>query len=346
MPPEPSIDVAALDAYLSRHIEGYRGPLSIEQFQGGQSNPTYRLTTPGGDYVLRRKPPGPLLPSAHAVDREFRVISALAATAVPVPKAYLYCADEGVVGTPFYVMEYLPGRIFYDPRLPGLAPGERGAIYDSMNAALAALHRVDPAAVGLADYGRPGNYFARQIARWSKQYRAVETRTIPAMDRLIDWLPAHVPPQGPSVEETAIVHGDFRLDNMIFHASSPRVLAIIDWELSTLGHPLADLSYNCLAWHFTPELFRGLAGCDLQALGIPGEADYVAAYRARVRRGAIEHWSFYLAYNIFRLAAILEGVWARSLAGNAVGDQARAMGPKVEPLAELAWQEARKHECA
>ncbi len=340
MPSAPSIDIdiAALDGYLGRRIDGYRGPLSLEKFHGGQSNPTYRLGTPARDYVLRRKPPGALLPSAHAVDREFRVISALAATGVPVPRTYLYCADEGVAGTPFFVMEYVAGRVFYDPRLPGLEPGERGAIYESMNAALAALHRVDPAAVGLSDYGRPGNYFARQIARWSKQYRAVESRTIPAMDRLIDWLPAHVPPE----EETAIVHGDFRLDNMIFHASEPRVLAIIDWELSTLGHPLADLSYNCLAWHFTPELFRGLAGCDLGALGIPSEAAYIAAYRARTGRGDIEHWSFYLAYNIFRLAAILEGVWARARAGNAVGGEALTMGAKVEPLAKLAWEQARK----
>ncbi len=333
------LDPAALDAYLQSHVAGYRGPSRASRLTGGQSNPTYRLDTPAKAYVLRGKPPGPLLPSAHAVDREYRVLRALAGGAVPVPATHHYCADETVIGTSFYIMEWVAGRIFWDPTLPGMTPAGRGAIYDAMNATLAALHRVDYEAVGLADYGRPGNYFARQIGRWSKQYRASETAPVAAMDKLIAWLPENVPPG----EETAIVHGDYRLDNLIFHESEPRVLAVLDWELSTLGHPLADLSYNCMAWRLSPELFRGIAGVDLKSLGIPSEEAYVEAYCRRVGRPAAGHWRFYMAYNMFRLAAILQGIVGRARQGSAVGSGARDMAAKVEPIAELAWAEVRAH---
>ena len=286
-------DEAALARYLADRIEGFSGPLRVEQFKGGQSNPTYRLSTPDRAYVLRRKPPGKLLPSAHAVDREYRVLSALAGTEVPVARTHLLCEDESVIGTAFYVMDCVDGRVLWDPSLPGLSPTERGAIFEQMNRVIAALHSVDPTAVGLADYGRPGNYFERQIGRWSKQYRASETETIEAMDRLIDWLPANIPPG----EETAIVHGDYRLDNLIFAADRPELLAVLDWELSTLGHPLADFAYHCMSWHVPSGVFRGLGGADLAALGIPSEAEYVASYCRRTGRDGIDpdHWDFYLS---------------------------------------------------
>jgi aminoglycoside phosphotransferase (APT) family kinase protein len=331
-------DVAALERYLDAHVPGFRGPVQVEQFRGGQSNPTFKLVTPGHTYVLRRKPPGKLLPSAHAVDREYRVLAALAGTDVPVAHCYALCADESVIGTMFYVMDYVEGRVLWDPTLPGMTPRQRRAIFDEMNRVLAALHRVDYAAVGLADFGRPGNYFARQIDRWSRQYKASETEKIEAMDRLIEWLPQHIP----AGERTSIVHGDYRLDNMIFHPNEPRVAAVLDWELSTLGDPMADLAYHMMAWHVSADDFRGLRGADLAALGIPGEDEYVRMYLERTgepRRPSEAEWSFYMAYNMFRLAAILQGVMARAVAGNAASESAMQAGRRARPLAELGWKQ-------
>ncbi|HRD85287.1 MAG TPA: phosphotransferase family protein, partial [Rubrivivax sp.] len=268
-----AFDTMALHAWLDGRLRGYAGPLRVEQFKGGQSNPTYKLITPGGEWVMRTKP-GPaarLLPSAHAIEREYRVMQALSGTDVPVPRMELLCDDETVIGRAFYVMAHVAGRVLWNQALPGLTPPERAAHYDEMNRVIAALHSLQPAAVGLADYGKPGSYFERQISRWSKQYLASQTGTIGEMDRLLQWLPAHMPASALDEREVSIVHGDFRLDNMIFHASEPRVLAVLDWELSTLGHPLADFSYHCMAWHIAPGVFRGIEGLDHAALGIPGE---------------------------------------------------------------------------
>ncbi len=333
-------DEARLAAHLQARLPDFAGPLEVRQFQGGQSNPTYLLTTPGRRYVMRSKP-GPvakLLPSAHAIEREFRVMQALGAQGIPVPQMLLLEEDESVIGRAFFVMAHVEGRIFWDPSLPELAAGERGAIYDEMNRVLAALHQVDVVAAGLADYGKAGNYFARQIGRWSRQYQASETQPIEAMNRLIDWLPQHVP-EG---DETAVVHGDYRLDNLIFHSSEPRIIAVLDWELSTLGHPLADLSYHCMAWHIPPGAFRGIGGLDLAALGIPDEADYIARYCQRTGRAGIGHWNFYLAYNLFRIAAILQGVYKRATEGLASSDNALQTGRNVKVLAELGWQYAQR----
>jgi aminoglycoside phosphotransferase (APT) family kinase protein len=331
------LDTGALERYLRDHVAGFTGSLAVEQFKGGQSNPTFLVTAGAERYVLRCKPPGKLLPSAHAVDREYRVMTALAGTDVPVPRTRCLCEDQAVLGTAFYVMDYLPGRVLWDPALPGCSAAERAAVFAEMNRVIAALHRVDPAAVGLGDYGKPGNYFARQIDRWSKQYRASETETIEAMDHLIAWLPQHIPPG----ERTAVVHGDYRLDNMIWSATEPRVLAVLDWELSTLGHPLADFSYHMMTWRVAPGEFRGLRGLDLAGLGIPGEGAYRDAYCQRTGIGPIdpEHWSFYLAYNMFRLAGILQGVMARALQGNASSAQALEAGKKARPMAEAAWRQ-------
>ena len=333
-------DADRLAGYLAGHLPGFAGPLEVKQFQGGQSNPTYLLITPARRYVMRSKP-GPaarLLPSAHAIEREFRLMRALAPQGVPVPEMLLLCEDESVIGRAFFLMEHVDGRIFWEQSLPGLAPAERGAIYDEMNRVIAALHSVDVERAGLADYGKAGNYFARQIGRWSKQYRASETEAIEAMDRLIDWLPAHVPPG----DETTVVHGDFRLDNLIFHPAEPRVLAVIDWELSTLGHPLADFSYLCMSWHIPPGAFRGIAGLDLAALGIPSEAEFIRRYCERTGRADIEHWNFYLAYNLFRIAAILQGVYRRALDGMASADNALAAGDNARALAAIGWAYATK----
>ncbi|OGA31050.1 MAG: aminoglycoside phosphotransferase [Betaproteobacteria bacterium RIFCSPLOWO2_12_61_14] len=333
-------DIAPLERYLREHVEGYAGPLAIEQFKGGQSNPTYRLSAGGKHYAMRTKP-GPaakLLPSAHAVDREFRVITALGQAGIPVPRTYCLCEDEGVIGRSFFVMECVEGRVVWEQSLPGVAPGDRAAIYDEMNRVIAALHQVDFAAIGLADYGKPGNYFARQIGRWSRQYQASETEQIEAMDHLIAWLPANIP----AGEETAIVHGDYRLDNLIFHPTEPRILAILDWELSTLGHPLADFSYHCMSWHIPPGKFRGIGGLDLAGLGIPSEEAYIAAYCRRTGREGIGNWNFYLAYNMFRLSAILQGIKKRALQGVAASQQALDAGERARPLAELGWEYAQK----
>jgi len=333
-------DPAPLQAYLRAHVEGYSGKLQVEQFKGGQSNPTYRLSADGKRYVMRAKP-GPaakLLPSAHAVEREFRVISALAKANIPVPKTYALCEDEGVIGRAFYIMDCVDGRVLWDQALPGMSKRERGAIYDEMNRVIAALHQVDYAAIGLADYGKPGNYFARQIGRWSRQYQASETETIEAMDNLIAWLPNNIPPG----DETTIVHGDYRLDNLVFHPTEPRILAILDWELSTLGHPLADISYHCMSWRIPPGPSRGIGGLDLAALGIPTEEEYVAAYCQRTGRDRIDNWDFYLAYNMFRLAAILQGIVKRAADGTAASAHALAAGARTRPMAELAWSYAQK----
>src|SRR5712692_5994337 len=327
-----------LEAWLRGHVEGFRGPLAAERFAGGQSNPTYLLTAVSGSYVLRKKPPGPLLPSAHAVDREFRVMRALAETAVPVPRVHALCEDDAVVGSAFYVMEFLDGRIFWDQRLPEIAsPADRGAMFQSMNAVIAALHSVDYGAVGLADFGRPGNYMGRQIARWSRQYRASETEAIAAMDALIDWLPQHLPEEG----APAIVHGDYRMDNLVFHKTEPRVIGILDWELSTIGDPLADFAYHAMTWRVTPQLFRGLAGIDFAAAGIPDEAAYVAAYCRRTGRDRVAAWEFYMVYSLFRIAAILQGIAKRAIEGTAASHEASDYGRLARPLADQAWALAR-----
>lgn len=343
-----AFDVAALERWLSAHLQGFEGPLSVEQFKGGQSNPTFKLTTPGRTYVMRTKP-GPLaklLPSAHAIEREFRVMDALALSEVPVARMHVLCDDESVIGRAFYLMDFVAGRVLWEQSLPGLQPAERAAVYDEMNRVLAALHNVEVKAVGLSDFGRPGNYFGRQIKRWSQQYQASFTEPIPEMDRLMDWLPAHMPASALDETQVAIVHGDYRLDNLIFHPDEPRVIAVLDWELSTIGHPLADFSYHCMSWHIQPGVFRGIAGLDLPALGIPAERDYVARYCARTGRGSpdalLADWNFYLAYNLFRLAAITQGIAKRVVDGTAASAQARATGAATRPLAELGWLFASK----
>jgi aminoglycoside phosphotransferase (APT) family kinase protein len=331
--PQHEFDRGRLATWLGEHVEDFAGELSVEQFRGGQSNPTYKLATPARSYVLRRKPPGQLLPMAHAVDREFRVLHALAGTGVPVPRVYALCEDDGVIGSAFYVMEFVEGRVFWDQRLPGLRGPERAAIFDSMNETIARLHGVDPIAVGLDGYGRIGSYMARQIVRWSKQYRASETEAIQAMDRLIDWLPAHLPPEG----ETRIVHGDFRMDNLIFHPTEPRVAAVLDWELSTLGDPIADFAYHLMAWRIAPELFRGLAGVNFTGLGIPDEAAYAAAYCRRTGRESVPDRDYYIVFNLFRIAAILQGIAKRAVDGTAANANAVEVGRRARPLAEQAW---------
>jgi aminoglycoside phosphotransferase (APT) family kinase protein len=329
-------DVDRLSAYMTSHVEGFHGPVRVRQFRGGQSNPTYLLEAASGRHVLRRKPPGKLLKSAHAVDREFRVISALYGADFPVPRPCVLCEDDAVIGTPFYIMEYVEGRIFWELDLPGLQPAERAAIYDSVNATIARLHSFDYAALGLGDFGRPGNYFERQISRWSGQYRASETRTVAAMDRLIEWLPENIPDD----ESASIVHGDFRLDNMIVHADEPRVIAVLDWELSTIGHPLADFTYHLMSWQM-PEIGLGSAGLrdrDLAALGIPSADEYTRLYCDRTgREGGIANRDFYSAFNFFRLAAILQGIAGRVRDGTAASAHAGEAERAVEPLAALGW---------
>lgn len=326
-------DERALERFMREHVDGFRGPLTVRQFRGGQSNPTYHVHTPGQQYVLRRKPPGKLLPSAHAVDREYRVITALAGSAVPVPRTFALCEDPAVIGTAFYVMEYVPGRVLTDPRLPEQTPAERSALYDHQNRILAALHTVDWRAVGLHDFGRPGNYFARQIHRWTSQYRASETEKIEAMERLIEWLPSHIPTD----DDTTIVHGDFRLGNMITHPTEPRIVAVLDWELSTLGHPLADLGYNCLPYRLRRKTFEGFGG-ETPPEGIPAEERCVAAYCERTGRASIPQWDFYIAFSMFRLSAIAQGIMGRVVAGTANDPNARLRGERARPLAEAAWE--------
>ncbi|HXA36330.1 MAG TPA: phosphotransferase [Steroidobacteraceae bacterium] len=334
-PQQHAFDTLRLAAWMQVHIEGFKGPVDVRQFAGGQSNPTFLIESANHRYVLRRKPPGKLLPSAHAVDREYRVIMALAGTDVPVARAYGLCEDPAVIGTAFYVMDYVEGRLFWDAALPEVANTERRAIYAEMTRVIAALHSVDYIGVGLGDYGKPGRYIERQVARWTQQYRASETETIDAVERLIEWLPRHIPAD----EETGIVHGDFRLDNAIFHPSEPRILAVLDWELSTLGHPLVDLAYLCMRYHLSAGQFRGLAGLDLAPLQIPTEAECVADYCRRRGRASVapQDWTYYLAFNMFRLAGILQGVLARAIQGNASSASALEAGRRARPLAEQAW---------
>jgi aminoglycoside phosphotransferase (APT) family kinase protein len=327
-------DEAALERYLRAHADGFDAPLSVQQFGGGQSNPTFLLTSGARQYVMRKKPPGQLLKSAHQVDREFRIMKALAQTDVPVPRMHVLCEDESVIGTAFYVMDYLEGRIFRDPQLPGVAPAERAAIYDSMNDVLARLHKVDFAAIGLGDYGRPGNYFERQVSRFITQYRGAQTDQIPEMEKLIEWMPHNIPKE----DSVSIAHGDYRLENTIFHPTEPRMIAVLDWELSTIGHPLADLAYNCMGHHVMNPRQGGLVGIDHAATGIPAERDYVARYCERTGRGRIENWSFYLSFSVFRLASIAQGVYKRGLDGNASSENANAFGNACQFLAGEAWR--------
>jgi aminoglycoside phosphotransferase (APT) family kinase protein len=329
-------DVGALQDYMRQHVDGFSGDIAVEQFKGGQSNPTFKITADGQRYVLRTKP-GPaakLLASAHAIDREFRVMDALNKSGFPAARQYALCTDESVIGRAFYIMEFVEGRVLWDQAMPGMSNAERAAHYDEMNRVIAQLHTIDYAAIGLADFGKPGNYIGRQIDRWSRQYKASETEKIDAMDQLIEWMPNNIPPG----DETSIVHGDYRLDNMIFHPTEPRILALLDWELSTLGHPLADFSYHCMSWHIAPGQFRGIGGLDLKALGIPSEDEYIAKYCARTGKTIRkEDFRFYLAYNMFRMAGILQGIMKRYVDGTAASEQALITGKAARPMAEMGW---------
>ena len=344
-----AFDVSALEAWMSAQVAGFAGPITVEMFKGGQSNPTYKLVTPGRSYVMRSKP-GPvakLLPSAHAIEREFKVMQGLAGTDVPVPHMYALCEDESIIGRAFYIMEFKAGRVLWDQSLPGMTPQQRGAIYDEMNRVMAALHTVDVTRQGLADYGKPGNYFERQIGRWSKQYVASVTQPIDEMDKLMAWLPMNMPASAKDDSKVSIVHGDYRMDNLMFAADAPQVVAVLDWELSTLGHPLADFSYHCMAWHIPASLGRGIGGLDIAALGIPSEAEYMRRYCERTGLATPQElqadWNFYLAYNMFRIAAILQGIAKRVEAGTASSAQAKAAGDTARPMAQLAWSYAQKH---
>lgn len=331
------VDLGALSDYMHKHVDGFTGDLQIEQFKGGQSNPTFMLTAGSQRYVLRTKPApaAKLLPSAHAIEREFRVMDALSKAGFPAARQYALCEDEDVIGRAFYIMEFMDGRVLWDQSMPNMSNAERAAHYDEMNRVIAQLHTIDYKAIGLETYGKPGNYFGRQIDRWTRQYKASETEHIPAMEHLIEWLPQHIP----AGEQTTIVHGDYRLDNMIFHPTEPRILAVLDWELSTLGHPLADFSYHCMSWHIVPGLFRGIAGLDLKSLGIPTEEDYLAKYSERTGIAIHkEDFRFYLAYNMFRMAGILQGIMKRYQDGTAASEQALKNGQAARPMAEMGWE--------
>ncbi|HXD40220.1 MAG TPA: phosphotransferase [Ramlibacter sp.] len=346
-----AFDTAALTAWLEQNLEGFAGgPLTVEMFKGGQSNPTYKLVTPSQSYVMRAKP-GPvarLLPSAHAVEREFAVMRGLAGTDVPVPRMYCLCEDESVIGRAFYIMEFMQGRVLWDQALPGMTATQRAEIYDEMNRVISALHTVKFAERGLANYGKPGNYFDRQIGRWSKQYKASTdgagpmSQPIPEMEKLVEWLPAHIPAAARDDRMVSIVHGDYRLDNLMFHPDEPRVIAVLDWELSTLGHPLADFSYHCMAWNIPHGSFRGIGGLDHAALGIPSQDEYIRRYCERTGLANVQSlksdWNFYMAYNMFRIAAILQGIAKRVEAGTASSAQAASSGASARPMAALAWQ--------
>jgi len=331
------VDLGALSDYMHKHVDGFTGDLQIEQFKGGQSNPTFMLTASSQRYVLRTKPAPAvkLLPSAHAIEREFRGMDALSKAGFPAARQYALCEDEDVIGRAFYIMEFMDGRVLWDQSMPNMSNAERAAHYDEMNRVIAQLHTIDYKAIGLETYGKPGNYFGRQIDRWTRQYKASETEHIPAMEHLIEWLPQHIP----AGEQTTIVHGDYRLDNMIFHPTEPRILAVLDWELSTLGHPLADFSYHCMSWHIVPGLFRGIAGLDLKSLGIPTEEDYLAKYSERTGIAIHkEDFRFYLAYNMFRMAGILQGIMKRYQDGTAASEQALKNGQAARPMAEMGWE--------
>jgi len=333
-------DEAALEAWLSEHVPGFRGPIQVSQFKGGQSNPTYRIDSPGGAYVVRRKPPGKLLPGAHAVEREYRVLAALGTQDFPVARVYGLCEDDSVIGTPFYAMDMVEGRIFWEAQLPGLTAADRAAAFDSMNATIAQLHSFDPAEIGLGDYGRPGGFVERQVARWSKQYLGdVEAGRIESMDRLVGWLENHLPADS---GRSSVVHGDFRCDNMIFDPEEPTVRAVLDWELSTLGDPAADFTYHLLMYRMPQELFAGLRGIEIAALGIPSEKDYVAAYCRRTGRDHLPNKDYLIVFCLFRLAAILHGIKGRIVRGTASSAHAAQMVERLEPLADLAWVEAEE----
>ena len=337
MPPTGELDARSLQPYLEAHVEGFRGPLQVEKFTGGQSNPTFRITAESGTYVLRRQPPGDLLKSAHAVDREYRVMAALRDTEVPVAKVFHLCEDRDVIGSMFYVMEFCDGRIFWDAAIPEVDRAERTAIYDEMVRILAGLHRVDVDAVGLTDYGKPGNYFERQYGRWSSQYRASELQRIEPMEQLIDWLDGNIPADDGRV---TLVHGDYRLDNVIFARDNATAIALIDWELSTLGHPFADLGYYCMQLRMPQKVgnMSGLRGRDLAALGIPDEKSCVASYCERMGIDRIDNFGFYVAFSFFRLAAIVQGVAKRAVEGNASSEQAAELGQFVQPIAAMALE--------
>ncbi len=348
VPGSHALDTAALCAWLQAHLPEFAGPLTVEMFKGGQSNPTYKLVTPSRSYVMRAKP-GPvakLLPSAHAIEREFQVMRGLQNTAVPVPKMLALCEDESIVGRAFYVMEFMQGRVLWDQTLPDMTSEQRFAMYDEMNRVIAALHSVNFSAQGLGDYGKPGNYFERQIGRWSKQYAASVTQPIAEMDQLMEWLPHNIPVMARDPAMVSIVHGDYRLDNLMFDPQNPQVIAVLDWELSTLGHPLADFSYHCMSWHIPPGAFRGIGGLNLAAMGIPSEQDYIRMYCDRTGFATpaqlAADWNFYLAYNMFRIAAILQGIAKRVEAGTASSAQAVSSAAGARPMAQLAWQFAQK----
>ncbi len=330
-------DEAALDRYLAKHLDGYRGPLRVRQFEGGQSNPTFLLNADSGDYVLRKKPPGVLLPRAHMVEREYRILAALDATDVPVPKVQLLCESPDTIGTAFFVMDYVRGRLLRDPTLPDMKPAERRAVYEEILRVLASLHAIDFEAIGLADYGKPGNYFGRQVRRWSQQYQASKTREIASMDRLMRWLPENIPDD----DTNCIVHGDYRLDNLVLADDEARVSAVLDWELSTLGHPLADLAHGCAQYHVPMANHPSLAEAGGDS-GIPTEREYVEAYCRYTGRSGVPHWNFYLAFSIFRYACIAQGVYKRGLQGNASSQQAVSLGSVVEIASDKAWEIAQR----
>ena len=321
---------------LGKHLNALglcTGPIELSQLTGGQSNPTFKISNGNCHYVLRKKPGGVLLPSAHAVDREYRVMKALASTDVPVPQMLAYCDDESIIGTAFFIMEYLDGRVFADQSLPGLAASERHQIYEQMNHTISAIHRLDYVSLGLETFGKPGNYFARQIARWSRQVREANIAIPDSLNKLMDWLPEHIPAE----DETSLIHGDFRMDNLIFHKTDLRIIGVLDWELSTLGNPLADFAYQCMAWKIPPTLWRGIQGLDLIGLGIPSEPEYIAMYEKQVGRSISGHWPFLMAYNLFRISAILHGITKRAMDGNANASDAIENGAKAGALAALGW---------
>lgn len=335
--PDQWPDHDALIQWMHDHVDGFQGPATLSKFEGGQSNPTFRVSARSGDYVLRRKPLGQVLPGAHAVDREFRVLTAMASAGVPVPRVYNLCTDDTVIGSMFYVMDMVPGRVFWDPRLPGLSAAERGAIFDSLNATIAQIHSLDPTAIGLSDFGRSENYLQRQVARWSKQNELSKTVENPAMQHLGDWLTRHMPQEHPA----RIVHGDYRLDNVLIHPTEPRIVAVLDWELSTIGNPIADFAYHMMSWRLAPELFRGLAGVDFGPLGIPLEQDYLSRYLHRTGLARPENWDYYVILGMFRIAAILQGIAKRAQTGSAANADAAHIGAKALPISTLAWDMAK-----
>ena len=334
-PPFSAQQHSALAHYLRTHVGQFSGLPVLKALTGGQSNPTYLVDAGGESYVLRKKPPGKLLNSAHAIEREYRILSALRDSSVPVPQVHALCEDPSIIGSPFYVMAFVQGRTFVDPSLPAVPAAQRSAIYDELNRVICRLHKLDFATYGLEDFGKPANFLERQLNRWTRQYRESETEKIPAMEHLIAWLPQNLPTTG----ETSIVHGDFRIDNMIFHPTEPRILAVLDWELSTLGNPLIDFAYHCMSWRVTPEEFRGLHGHDLATLGIPCEDEYVRKYCQQMEREDIPHWNYYIVFNMFRMAAILQGIWWRAKNGNASSPEAEKTGRLAIPMAQAGWRQ-------